>query len=210
MDSIIKKFKSSNLVVHCATEEQAKEFVKICYENSIEWLGNDNYHDTFWEDNECYRFNGRDLAVGNKELYRSMNYPIITFDEFMEEYNKMKQFTLDDLRTGMLVVLRNGVKGVVIKDMVSSYTTESLIVNGKDQVWETLHTYNKDLTTIDRDDQYLDIMEVWQLPHPYCMQDLEYKREDRKLLWKREEVKELTVEEISKLLGYPVKVVGGN
>ena len=29
----------------------------------------------------------------------------------------------------------------------------------------------------------------------------------RKLLWKREELKELTVSEIEKLLGYPVKIV---
>ena len=33
---------------------------------------------------------------------------------------------------------------------------------------------------------------------------------NRELLWEREEVKELTVEEISKLLGYKVRVVGGH
>jgi hypothetical protein len=221
MDSIIKKFKSGNLVVHCITEEQAKEFVKICFENDIKWCGHDSCNDTFWEGNGCYRYGDLNyLVVGTKGMYRDKHYLIITFDEFMEEYNKMKQFTLDDLKTGMLVVDRDGNEYIVFKNCPFNYYgvyVDNMIVNGQDRTWMDLADYhdnllcNSDIEEGFEDNRNLDIMEVYELPHPYCIQDMEYRKEDRKLLWKREErkVKQLTLEEISELLGYEVEIVGG-
>lgn len=87
MDSIIKKFRSGHLVVHCVTEDQAKEFVKICFENGMGWLDKDSCYDTFWEGFGCYRYdNLLGLVVGTKEMYENVKCKIITFDEFMEEY----------------------------------------------------------------------------------------------------------------------------
>ena len=51
-----------------------------------------------------------------------------------------------------------------------------------------------------------DIMEVYGLPK-HAMYVHNINTEGRELLWKREEVKEMTVEQIEKELGYTIKVI---
>lgn len=211
--SIIEKLKEGMTSVHCKTVDQAKEFIKICYVNGINQRSSIvNMDKTHWNDYKertCYRVRGDALNYASYFHYESEDYEIITFEEFMEEYN-MKEFTKADLKTGMIVVTRAGIEYIVVKGMEHDFdSTRDLIVNTSKRTWDGLEFYTNDLLN-NSDMPEMDIMEVYLAPHPHCMQSIDYKRDERKLLWKREEVKELTVDEISKLLGYKVRVVGGN
>lgn len=203
MSSIIERFKNEEFVVNCKTEEQAKEFVKICYDNDIKWFESKSSV-TNWESYEkftCYRAeDGHDLMYCNTDFYREEEYTVITFDEFMKEYRDTKRFAKADLKSGMLVGYRNGDYVLVTE------SKDGFLLVG-DGFCHHLADYDDDLMEINGDDDF-DIIEIYDLPTEgvyslYALIDPGY----RTLLW--EEVKELTVEEISELLGYKVKVVGG-
>lgn len=211
MNKMIEKFMDGEFVVNCRTEDQARKFVDICYDNGIEWYFS-NKTDTNWDymEKTCYRGDINDLNYGSKDFYKNEEYEIITFEEFMEEYMGMKkEFTKDMLKVGMLVEFKNDVRKVVMPHK------DGLYLMGCNSSYE-LYEFANDLTHKRGDD----IMKVYDLPttNLYSHRSLEcgddndgiYSREDRDLLWQREEVKELTVDEISELLGYKVKVVGSN
>ena len=105
----------------------------------------------------------------------------------------MNTFTKDDLKTGHLAVLRGGREVVIFKDCVSVYTQGFdngegcwINLNGHSS-WNKLEDYNKDLTNIKYEDS--DIMEVYLQSHPYAFVN-EYGKDERVLLWKREEKSE--------------------
>ena len=129
-----------------------------------------------------------------------------TTDTTKEKENTMnKQFTKDDLKVGYVVKTRNGTLYMVVPDK-----SDDLVLIRATNVGAPVYKYRCDLVHVDRDKYHLlkgmDIMEVYDRP------DLSYKALDistdgRKLLWKREEPKEMTLEEVEKALGYPVKIV---
>lgn len=201
MNRMIENFKNGEFVVNCRTEDQAKKFVKICYDNGIEWFDPDDHKsETYWDCygyEICYRADDYDLCCASIEWYNG-EWQIITFDEFMEEY-EMKNFTKDNLKVGMLVEFKCDVRKVVMPNK------NGLYLMGCSSSYE-LHDFNDDLTHKNNDD----IMKVYDLPRYNIISNSIYSRDNRNLLWEREEVKELTIDEISELLGYKVKVVGGN
>ena len=206
MSSIIERFKDERMVVNCKTEEQAKEFIEICYENDMQW-GSNGRSATFWdryEEEMCYEYDIRYLYYSSKEYFGKNGYQIITFDEFMEEYTGMKkQFTKDDLKPGMLVEYRDGDLRLVMP------SKEGLFIITNDS-YNDLKYYDDDLLESEGESD-LDIVKVYDVANNQSPNlDSLLSTYNRELLWEREEVKELTVEEISKLLGYKVRVVGGH
>ena len=134
-----------------------------------------------------------------------------------------KTFTKKDLRSGYVVEFKNGIKRLVTR--TGMFT--QILVNPETGEWNYLQSgWNDDLTA--QDNRYrkmcdsectlpkfyperFDIVKVWGL----IMSTDKYHNvfttniEGRDLLWEREpEAKKLTVDEISKLLGYKVEVVG--
>lgn len=88
-----------------------------------------------------------------------------------------------DLRTGMMVTLRNGTNHMVFKDVCTYYTTErnkstGVIVNEKELSWLSLDKYNEDMTFADDYLNCLDIMKVYILRHPY---DITRRFSDKKI-----------------------------
>lgn len=211
--NIIERFKLGDLVVGCDTEEKADKFMGVMHDNGIKWSnGSSCLENNYWDiyvTETCYRCTNVRLSYADYDYYDydgDVDYTIITFDKFMEEYTKMKQFTKDDLKTGMLVVTRDGRKWIVMKDLYDKNYEETGVLSNLDE-FNLLASYNDDLTFISRSGKHiekLDIVEVYDVKSILDF-DIIY----RKLLWKREEVKELTVGEISKLLGYKVKIVDG-
>ena len=122
---------------------------------------------------------------------------------------------LKDLRSGYVVELRNGKTFLVTR--VGRFT-RALVRPGSCQ-WHYLEsTYNDDMTSKKKMPclpyavmTELDIMKVWGLMEDTTLyyRALEPNVAGRKLLWSRQEAKKLTVDEISKLLGYEVEIVGG-
>ena len=87
-------------------------------------------------------------------------------------------------------------------------------VNGDEKSWSKLIYYNEDLT-YNNNDMYVsnifakenEIVKVEIPYHPYAFMDLNYERYMRKLLWKREEIKEVTMAEVEEKFGCKVKII---
>lgn len=124
---------------------------------------------------------------------------------------------LSDLKTGMIVTWRNGVECVVMIDYEAKHCTKGRIfVNAKEKKWLPFGYYGEDMKIIrDRedfgsDDVEFDVVKVEIANHPYGFLDLEYERDNRKLLWQEEpEIKEVTMSEVEEKFGCKVKIVGG-
>ena len=114
-----------------------------------------------------------------------------------------KKFTKDDLKPFMLVITRDNSKFIVCNDF---------IINEDKKITILFDSYSFDMK-IKYSREY-DIMKVYSVPFSK-FGFLEFDNiQDRTLLWEREEIKEMTFEEIcNKLeeicneLGYDVKIV---
>lgn len=108
--------------------------------------------------------------------------------------------TLNDLKTGMIVTTRNGNSYIVMRDFIDSgdvltgLSCDNVIAN----TWTSLLCYNQDMThpTLPN----IDIMSVYA-SSTYSVNT------PTKLLWKREEYKEVTMQEIEEKFGCKVKIV---
>lgn len=122
-----------------------------------------------------------------------------TVDDIIEEaYNTVfgkedeNMFTKKDLKDGMVVKTREGNYYLVCGDLFI-----------RDIGYLEIDTYNNDLTS--KLFNKADIVTVYAKIHSLvCLNDVEY---NKTALWKREEVKEMTIAEIEKELGYSIKVV---
>jgi hypothetical protein len=115
--------------------------------------------------------------------------------------------TKQDLRTGMLVTVRCGEKYMVFLDSLSYFASrKNALVDLTGTGWLNLDDYENDLTIKNGQNQW-DIVKVSTPKFPTDV--MRYADENRNFTtrWEREEPKELTVSEIEKLLGYPVKIV---
>lgn len=84
----------------------------------------------------------------------------------------MEQMTLNDLKTGMHVITRDGTECVVLKD--TSFNKDMLIAVHEDEhrnSWSELQSYNDDMTHKTRSDD--DIVRVYAPIYEYTT--LEYK-----------------------------------
>ena len=202
MSNIMQRFKDIEFVVNCKTEEQAKQFISICYDNGLEWFNNSKTETNWNKYNKdtCYRAVDPEIVYANINYYKKADYKIITFDEFMKEHKDMKkQFTKDDLKVGMLVECEEMGLCIIMEDPYYG------LVYVSDDGYMTVSRLNDNF---DFHDKQYSINKVWDVATNYGQGILN--THERKLLWEREVVKELTVEEISNLLGYKVRVVGGH
>lgn len=129
--------------------------------------------------------------------------------------------TPNDLKTGMIVTLRNGTEGVVFRDCCSKlndfagrptrlFDYSNCIVDVKGDAWFMLKSYNPNFecnpggisSTHIRE---YDIIKIEKARHPFDFLDLERNRDQREVIW--EKCKRLTVSEIENLLGYKVEIV---
>lgn len=116
--------------------------------------------------------------------------------------------TKADLKPGYLVVRRDGERCIVMPTVDDLVLARDYDPISKCNHYYRISEYTDDLRDEDNDTEF-DAMEVYGVSR-YDSQVFNNTTVDRDLLWKREEPKELTVDEISKLLGYQVKVVGNN
>lgn len=91
----IERFRNEKIAVHCETEEEAKAFVKWCYEYGIEWYSSKS-DETYFETNKdktCYACNlyySRHLGCADKQFCEEGGYEIITYKDFMKERKMTK------------------------------------------------------------------------------------------------------------------------
>lgn len=123
-----------------------------------------------------------------------------------------KKFSINKLKHGLILKARCGITYVVVSrdNFIFDFISCSMFSRSKfnavkyniytcDYV-KSLSLYNEDLKYIGPgDSELLDIMEVYKVTW----------LGKHKLIWKREELVKLTVDQISKKLGYKVEIVGG-
>ena len=205
--NLIERFKNGGLAVHCDTEEKAKKFIEWCYENGMEWEFESSKpfaltHYASYHNKTTYSFGGNNyLKFGTASWYKEHGYKVVTYDDFMKGVDGMKEFTLDDLRPGKHVVeTRDGKKYLVCianKQLVG-------VGNGG---WIALGRYEQNMQCYgDRSD--FDVTMVYEIKHAYYFSKMIADNDDNLILvWEREEVKELTMADIEKLVGCKVKIV---
>lgn len=112
---------------------------------------------------------------------------------------------LSDLKTGMIVTLRNGDEYVVFRNFSDLYTeSTSIICNGRS--WNNLCYYSDGMKCSSLFGKMYDIVKVEVPYHPYSFFNLEHEREKRKIVWE-EGAKEVTMAEIEEKFGCKVKIV---
>lgn len=113
-----------------------------------------------------------------------------------------KNFNKADLKVGYVVKTRSGALY-----MVMPVTYGMSLVNKTGRADMPLDVYNEVMLhdAVLKNTAY-DITEVYGYP-VFSASSLDISTENRELLWKREEPKEMTLEEVEKALGYPVKIV---
>ena len=102
-----------------------------------------------------------------------------------------------DLKTGMLVQVRNGHVYMVINDTLV-----------RDVKFISLDNINNDLNYMYHDGEW-DIMKVSKVLDSYYLMPKCWNEEklNKNLLWEREETKKMTVSEIQKELGYKIEII---
>jgi hypothetical protein len=114
--------------------------------------------------------------------------------------------TLNDLKDGMVVVLRNGDPYIVLRnvfyygDILAGY--KNILEFYNTQI--SLTRYNADMTFKSKSIDPFDIMEIYEKPedifHAFFKKG--------KLIWEREKHKEVTMQELEEKFGCKVKIVG--
>ena len=111
-----------------------------------------------------------------------------------------------DLVNGAIVKLRNGNKYMLLFDTNGYNGRDDLLINVYTGGYIRLCEYNEDLTSVDRNQRH-DIVAVYQSSYVDDNFKEHIIHNEDTWTWQRQETKEMTVEEISKALGYDVKVV---
>lgn len=119
-----------------------------------------------------------------------------------------KKFTKDDIKAGYIVKMRDGSLNMVTVD-----GDDDLITVDENRDWMRIRDYDNDLRDTGKGSIFktgpnpkYDIVEVYGGCYSRG-ESLKISTEDRDLLWKREEAKKMTVEEIEKELGYKIEIV---
>lgn len=93
--NIIERLKTEKIAVHCDTEEKHKEFLKVLHDKGLSWNSGHSLIDYEFFNYECpinrtcYIVNQNSrVEYCEKEFYENRNYKIISYDEFIKEYNK--------------------------------------------------------------------------------------------------------------------------
>lgn len=181
------KNKDNRIVVHCKTEEEAKDFCRQMHEHGMKWSNGESYlkntnYNVRHEGTSYYgsgEYSSRDFA----EKY---NYKILEWSDYMD-----KEFTKADLKDGMVVEQRNGNMYLVLAgEAVRKDRCNRIDGYTDDLKWEGSTGYKGG-----------DIVKVYRItPESLgCIEDV-FIKSNLELIWERKEPKKMTVEEMRKKL----------
>lgn len=188
------KNKDNKNVVHCKTEEEAKDFCKRMHEHGMKWRDGESYL-------ECTEY-GKHLSetcytgygeFASYDFYKEREYKILEWSDYMN-----KEFTKVDLKSGMVV------------EHNDNYFGKRLVVGGfliGEDGYSDLGDYNENLKNVASG---LEIVRVYKIK---CMEKISSIMHDDnlELIWERKKLKKMTVEEmrmkLEELTGEEIEVV---
>lgn len=178
------KNKDNKNVVHCKTEEEAKDFCKRMHEHGMKWRDGESYL-------ECTEY-GKHLSetcytgygeFESYDFYKEREYKILEWSDYMD-----KEFTKADLRDGMVVEQRNGEMYLVLAEEVVRKCG-----------YNEMNCYTDDLKCKGYTEG--DIVKVYRIT-PESLGRIEdvFIKSNLELIWERKEPKKMTVEEMRQKL----------
>ena len=186
-------FLKGEFSIYCNDESDKITLLQKLDDLGIRWASNQRA----FEFGGAMIFDGYVICNG-KLKFDCGNSKIVNFEDINFGGNNM--FTKDNLEVGQFVILRDDRRFLVLKTEGGQYylsDTESCFVG--------LDGFNNDLTSKTNTDS--DVMKVCVPSSPDNLCGMLSGFTHGKLIWKREEIVELTVAQISERLGYKVKVV---
>lgn len=178
------KFKDAvnKIVVHCKTEEEAKDFCRQMDAHGMQWCIGTSYLEenefSRYKEETCYSGDG---TFSSYEYFIEYNYTVLEWSDYMK-----KEFTKADLKDGMFVICRNG--EIRIK-------TGNILI--RNMGWLSFNDYKEDLKDPDNDPLY-DIVKVGYLKYGKGLNTV--KEEDLDIIWERKEPQKITPEDAAKKL----------
>lgn len=185
-----------DFVMHCKTEEEAKDFCRYLDSVGRKWCDGTKYtemtHWNFDKDKTCYDFN---LGVYDSiEYFYNKKYQILEWGDFMDN-----KFTKADLKSGDVVLRRDGSVEIVCLE------TGALI---RRDGFNVLDELTDDLISTFNDDDSDDIIAVRRPKQSYHCQFCAFDEGLGELVYERgDEPEEMTLEEICKALGKEIKII---
>ena len=181
-------------VMHCKTEEEAKDFCNYLDSIGRIWCDGESYctYDGYntYKTNTAYNFNiGQFCSV---DFYKTKNYTILEWSDFM----KKKQFTKADLKNGDVILRRN--EEVEIYNSTLDMCISKCGYHDLDSVDNNLtHQFNNEW----------DVIAVRRPTKQHHCQFSAFDSKFGDLVYERVEPEEMTLEEVCRLLGKEIKII---
>lgn len=87
----IERFRNGKIAVNCETEEEAKSFIKWCFDNGMCWKSGteDEIFFDMYKNKTCYSFDyftgDECLGYDSESFHKREGYEVITYKDFMKE-----------------------------------------------------------------------------------------------------------------------------
>lgn len=192
--------------MHCKTKEEAESFCRFLHQNGRKWSSGDSYleNDRWdrYERDTVYLFNNGSFC--DVEYAKREGLVILEWSDFMENKETVSEFTLNDLKPGDFVKLRDGqVCCVLFVHVDDSMTGGTVVLEYQHNNSKYRKFCSSDL--IDVSDSDKDIMQVRRptLSLDVCSNIFDNCKGD--LIYAREE--EMTLDEVCEALGRRIKIV---
>ena len=188
-------FNIKGMAIHCTTEELALETLSILDSMGYKWTSGNSLLKypswEFYESNTYYGVRDNKRMVYGK-IFDIEPSNILKAEDFINLY-KNNNMQKSDLKSGMSFKLRNGQMGLIV-DVFGKRIIQL------ENNWVDLNKgYNQDLISYDE----WDIMEVYGFFYNDCVIRKNLCKPGN-LIWKREEVTELTMQEIADKFGISI------
>lgn len=201
----IKDYKGK-YVMHCKTEEEAKDFCNYLHSIDKKWCDSKEYiNHTNWgvyAQETCYNFNSG--CFGRINFYLVQNYTILEWEDFMlkepKEYTacgNYQKFRKENLKNNDIVTYQNGKKGIVFIEL------EAIVSEDLDG-YIPLSSISSNLNNLNGFSDW-DIVKVQRADHIH--QFMKSRWNEALVVWERQETVEMTLAEVCKALGKNVKIV---
>lgn len=205
-------FKKYKCGIYCKTSEEAQKFIELASKQGMKWAYT-RANETNWDIYKAYTYytHKDNLMYGNI----CENYNNLSIFDFSDIYNKLRYtlgeskscYPIDLIEDGMIVETAN-----LQRYLVLTKDGQRILVNYYN--WLPLDNYDKDL-------QYYDSMNNLPIPRDniniiyrvnynalnYLFDDDEddFKKQ-AKVIWEREDIEFMTLEQVCKALGKKIKI----
>lgn len=138
-------------------------------------------------------------AMTIEEISAALGYEVILLNDGAEPPPRFT-FPRRDVNDQMMLVLRNGDRRLIMR---GAYNHRYVIDPANAASAEPFSHYDEDLRFYNHKMKELDIMEVWS----GAVNPLDMSKDSRKLIWRRDERKYMTLAQICTALGYLVTII---